>query len=251
MDDVSLGRLIGRGAQADVYLHEGQAIKLFHENRTQENAMVEADTQQRVFNAGIPVPRVYGVATLGGRPAIAMELVEGPTLASLMLKDMERAAEYLKTTVELQLRLHSLPGEGLPSQREKLRYKITATPLLPRDLKQKLLGQLEAMAHDSVVCHGDFHPYNMIQTAQGVKIIDWADATCGAAMADACRSYLLYRLYSKEAAAGYLQLYCAMAKVQAEDVLTWMPVIAGARLQETGLGDDESLLLRLAEGARE
>jgi Ser/Thr protein kinase RdoA (MazF antagonist) len=165
-----------------------------------------------------------------------------------MLEDMGHAAGYLTTTVEWQLRLHSLPGEGLPSQKEKLRRKITLAPLLPDELKQKLPGQLEALAHDSAVCHGDFHPFNLIRTDKGVKIIDWADASRGAPAADACRSYLLYLLHGREAAEGYLQLYCAMAHISREDVLKWMPVIAGARLQETGLGDDESLLLRLAEG---
>ncbi len=249
MNDIPLGRLIGRGAQADVYLHDGQVIKLFHEGAFQESALSEADIQQKVYLAGLPAPRVYNVATISGRPAIAMEHFNGPTLGSLMMNDPARAMEYLTQTVEMQLQTHRVSGGGLPSQKEKLHYRIASVAALKEDTKKKLLALLDTLAHDGAVCHGDFHPFNLIKTEQGLKIIDWADASCGTPAADACRSYLLYLLHGKEAAEGYLQLYCAMAKTHAEDVLKWMPVIAGARMRETGLGDDESLLLRLAEGS--
>ena len=249
MDEISLDRLIGRGAQADVYLHDGQAIKHFHKEVSQESVLSEADIQQKIFKTGLPAPRVYGVATISGRPAIAMEYFKGPTLGNLMMEDPARIMEYLTRTVEMQVQTHKTSGEELPSQKEKLSVRIAAVTALKDECKQKLLVLLNTLAHDSAVCHGDFHPYNLIQAEQGYKIIDWADASCGTPAADACRSYLLYLLHGKEAAEGYLQLYCALSGIPREDILKWLPVQAGARLLEAGRGDDVSLLLRLAESS--
>jgi thiamine kinase-like enzyme len=105
---------------------------------------------------------------------------------------------------------------------------------------------LDSLAADEVVCHGDFHPYNIIQTEKGLAVIDWVDATCGSAQADVCRSYLLYLLHGTEVAEAYLHFYCGKANVPKEDVLKWLPILAGARLCEAGRGDDTELLLRLA-----
>ncbi len=246
MNPLHPDHLIGRGAQADVYLYENQAIKLFHEGMPEEAVLYEADIQQRVYNAGLSAPRVYGVVTMEKRYALLMEYVPGPPLGELMEKDRSRAVEYLMQAVALQVQMHRTPGIGLPSQREKLRGRISAIAELPDEVKRRLLQLLDSLAADQVVCHGDFHPYNIIQTEKGLVLIDWVDASCGSAQADACRSYLLYLLHGKEAAEPYLQFYCEQANIPRDDVLKWLPVIAGARLWEAGRGDDVELLMRLA-----
>jgi serine/threonine protein kinase len=246
MNPIHPDHLIGRGAQADVYLYDNQVIKLFHEGVSEESVLYEADIQQRVHNAGLSAPQVYGVSTMDGRYAILMEHVPGPSLGELMERDRANAAEYLKQAVKLQVQIHHKPGNGLPSQREKLRRRILSVADLPEDVKLRLLQLLDSIASDQVVCHGDFHPYNIIQTEKGLALIDWVDASCGCAPADACRSYLLYLLHGKEAAGDYLNFYCEQANVSSENVLKWLPILAAARLSEAGRGDDVELLLRLA-----
>lgn len=238
--------LIGRGAQADVYLYEGQAIKLFHPDTPEGAVLYEADIQQRVYNAGLPAPRVFGVATMDGCCAILMEHIPGPSLGRLMENDPSRAPEYLAQAAALQVQMHQTPGTGLPSQREKLRHKLLSVAALPEDTRQRLLTMLDSLADDKVVCHGDFHPHNLIQTEHGVTIIDWVDASCGCAAADACRSYLLYLLHNREAAELFLALYCRQSSIKKEAILQWLPILAGARLRENGRGDDTDLLLKLA-----
>ncbi len=250
MNPIHPDHLIGRGAQADVYLYDSQVIKLFHEDVSEESVLYEADIQQRVYNAGLSAPQVYGMATMEGRYAILMEHVPGQSLGELMEKDRPHALEYLKQAIELQVQMHKSPGHGLPSQREKLRSRIASVSALPEDTKQSLLQLLDSLAADEAVCHGDFHPYNIIQTEKGLAIIDWVDASCGSAKADACRSYLLYLLHGKEAAEAYLHFYCEQANVSKEDVLKWLPILACARLCEAGRGDDVELLLKLAGGFR-
>ena len=241
--------LIGRGAQADVYLFEGQAVKLFHPGAHEDAVLYEADIQQKIHNMGLSAPRVYGISQLDDHYAIFMEHIQGPSLGELIDKDRGNAPEYLHMAASLQASMHQTPGAGLPSQREKLRRRIQGAPKLSEETQQRLLTLLAELAHDSVVCHGDFHPYNLIQAKEGLRIIDWVDATCGNAQADACRTYLLYLLHGREAAEPYLQLYCEAAQIKKEAVLAWLPILAGARLYESGRGDDEGLLMAIIQGA--
>ena len=241
--------LIGSGAQAEIYLWDGQVIKLFHRGTPDATVQNEADIQQKLYLSGLPVPRVFGLATLDLRPAILMEYLPGPSLGDVMLNDLAHAADYIQAAAALHAQMHTIGGEGLPAQSDKLRRKINSTPLLDKDEKQRLLSLLVRIDPGRAVCHGDFHPYNIIQTKSGLAVIDWADATCGSAPADVCRSYLLYLLHGREAAGPYLDGYCAIASIKKEAILEWLPVIAGARLEETGRGDDVELLLRLARMA--
>lgn len=250
MNPLDPSNLIGRGAQADVYLHEGQAIKLFHPGTPEDAVLYEADIQQRVHLLGLPAPRVFGMAVLQDRFAILMEHVPGPSLGALMEKDRPHAMDYMAQAVNLQAQLHRTQGTGLPSQRDKLFHRISSADALSQDVKRQLLDRLDSIASDCVVCHGDFHPYNILQTENGPVIIDWVDASCGSAGADACRTYLLFLLHGKEAAEPYLSLYCGLTGTEKEAVMQWLPILAAARLLEYGRGDDTDLLVRLAHDPR-
>jgi aminoglycoside phosphotransferase (APT) family kinase protein len=72
----------------------------------------------------------------------------------------------------------------IPSQRQKLRKKIRHTKALPGPLQSKTLAALETMPDGDRVCHGDFHPDNILLPSQGEIIIDWIDASRGNPLAD-------------------------------------------------------------------
>ena len=46
----------------------------------------------------------------------------------------------------------------------------------------------------AVVCHGDFHPLNVIVNGDTATVIDWTDAGLGDAMGDVARTALLLRV---------------------------------------------------------
>ena len=79
-------------------------------------------------------------------------------------------------------------------------------------------------------------------------IVDWLDATQGAPAADACRSYLLLLHYRADVAALYLELFLGVSGQNQDDVLAWLPVLAGARLAER-VPDEVDRLLALVRGA--
>ncbi|MFC2013409.1 phosphotransferase family protein [Chloroflexota bacterium] len=55
---------------------------------------------------------------------------------------------------------------------------------MPSRVKEVVLEALEQLPDGSAVCHGDFHPRNIIISSRGPVIIDWANATQGNPLAD-------------------------------------------------------------------
>src|SRR5262245_55079407 len=82
------------------------------------------------------------------------------------------------------------------------------------------------------LCHGDFHPINVLGDLAQPLVIDWPDAARGAPAADACRSYLLLRLHAADLAEPYLDAYGRAGDVPRAPILAWLPYLAAARLAE-------------------
>lgn len=81
-------------------------------------------------------------------------------------------------------------------------------------------------------------------------MFDWGCARAGNPAGDVCRTYLLYLLHDRDLAARYLAEYCRAAGRPREEVLAWLPVVAGARLNENVTAGDVSLLHTLIAAAR-
>ena len=237
--------LIGSGAQADVYLFDNKAVKIFKEAYAQADAHYEADIHERVYQLGLPVPRIYEVKKINGQMAIIMEYIEGVPLGTIMLNDMENINSYLKTSVNIQLDVNARKADGFPKLNDKLIKKIKNTPLLDDKTKNCLVKKADALEIENKLCHGDFHVLNLIKTFSDIKIIDWMDASSGSAAADACRTYLLYLLYRNDVADLYMNMYCSESGINRDDVISWLPVVAGARLDENTTDKDIKLLLSL------
>lgn len=235
--------LIGSGAQADVYLWGDRAVKVYKTGCSQADINLEADLQDRAYRAGLPVPAIYDVTETDGRRAIIMEYADGRPFGELMEAGVQSTESYLERSVDIQIRIHRITAKGFPSQSGKLKSNITAAPFLDWRQKERLSGCLKELGTGQQLCHGDFHVLNVLETPAGIRIIDWLDASSGSASADVCRSYLLYLLNKEEIAGLYLDIYCDKTKQNRQDILRWLTVIAGARLNEkVGVPEQRKLM---------
>jgi thiamine kinase-like enzyme len=158
--------------------------------------------------------------------------------------------------------MHNCPRAELPSQRERLKRKISAAPGLGDETKERLLQMLERLPSGTSVCHGDFHPENVIMSVRGPVVIDWNDVTQGNPSADVARTSLLLRLATpplswsryKRTLIRYAQntfLYqyekeYFMRRPAARDSIeVWIPLQAAARLCEEIPGEEERLIALL------
>ena len=135
-------------------------------------------------------PRTEEPAQLHGRIAIKMELLRGRPLAGLLAEGGVR-----ETGMSLGLMhrdLHVRPSEGLPRAYGLYEPALLEFPGLSARLRDKLTAFLRSRRDDRL-CHGDFHPGNILQTRNGWRLIDWPTAFAGDPLADVALTLRLLR----------------------------------------------------------
>ena len=237
--------VIGQGATTKIYRDGNTAIKLYV-NAPSDEADNEAARQRFAYDAGLPVPAVYGTRRLENNTvALDMAYIEGKQLMQPKMDKNERK-EAIYTLVKLQCKVHKVHTDSLPKQKDRLVWKITCSDSLTDSMKENLLSLLARLDNGSaMLCHGDFHPLNILYDGSKYWIIDWVDATAGNPLADACRTYLIFKQHMNRAAGIYLKTFCKESKSKQDDVLAWQPIIAAARLSENMDGKAKSWLLGL------
>jgi aminoglycoside phosphotransferase (APT) family kinase protein len=240
--------VVGKGTWAKVYRNGDVAVKHFYKNTPIEIVEKEAKNQTFAHSVGLPAPAVHNVRKLDdGTIALEMTYVSGKLLMHFgMNKDEMR--KVFNTLVKLQREVHSVSAAELPRMTEGFIRRIHHHSInLNAKTKEQLLVLLTNLDNSCVnLCHGDFHPLNVIVDGQRHWIIDWTDAGAGSPLIDVCRVYLLARcLISSSVAEMYLQCYCNEAKVSQEDVLAWLPIWAALRLAEKTNWRERILLRRI------
>ncbi|MFN4210158.1 MAG: phosphotransferase family protein [Devosia sp.] len=239
--EVKLGQRLGAGLVAEVFEWGADVIKLYQRGQGKEQVFREAATLAMLEQGPLPVPRVRGVLETDGRWGMVMSRAPGRPIAAAMLEHPGQAPAMLDDVVRLQLRMHAEPGQFLPRLRDRLRGAIARAGQLSADEIKGTLQLLAGLLDGDRLCHGDFHPFNVMGTAEAPMIIDWLDATQGAPEADACRSYLLLLHTVPDVAATYLDAYVRLSGRPREAILAWLPVLAAARLVEQVPSEHERL----------
>jgi len=224
--------VIGQGHASKIYRDGDTAIKLYVDVPS-DWAKDEFDRQKFSIDAGLPVPAVFGVRGISqNATALDMAYIDGrPIMRPGMSK--EERDNAIRTMVGLQRTVHGVCAAGQPKQAERLAWRIEHTLHLDANVKARLVGLLARLDNGGDrLCHGDFHPLNILYDGQKHWIIDWVDATAGSPLADACRTYLIFRQFLARASGIYLRMFCEDAGVKKEGVLAWLPVIAAVRMDE-------------------
>jgi len=172
-------------------------------------ALRERATQNALVELGYPAPRVLvasaDAAALGGAFLI-MERLAGTPLPQARFLGMGRVV------AELQARLHGLDAEaflrhlareGLASHGftfdgylEQVADRVARHPLvgLARAIEW-LVRRRPPIDGPRVVCHGDFHPYNILMAAGEVTgVIDWANAIVADPAFDVATTLVILKL---------------------------------------------------------
>lgn len=226
----------------DLYVTDEGFVKVFGDTYTKAGILNEALNQARVEETELNIPKIKAIEVVDGKWSIVMDNIEGKTLSELMLAHPEKEDEYLELFVDLQRSVLSKRVPMLNKLKDKMQGRISEAKL-DATTRYDLHTRLDSLPKHYNLCHGDFHPSNIIITADGTPyIIDWAHATQGNASADVATTYLMFYLEGREQLAEkYLKLYCKKSDTARQYVQKWIPIVAASRLTKAKPEEDEFL----------
>ena len=258
------GPLIGTGRTAEVFAWgDGQVLKLYRAGMPAQWVADEARVGRIVVDAGLAAPAVGDMVELDGRFGVVYERLDGQSLLDYMASHPAEIPALGRQFAELHAQMHDCHRPELPSQRKGFVDAIEYAPQLSTAHKQAVLRRLDGLPDGQAVCHGDYHPGNLVVTRSGLVVIDWMSASHGNPVADVARTTLMFRLarvpeyYSPETQdavdrarrsfyGAYLSAYLSRRPFPIEEIEAWIPVLAAARLCE-GIVEEEAELLKLVE----
>lgn len=245
MKTIVLDPPIAQGRTADVFAWEdGFVLKLFHPWFPSEDVEYEYRIAQAVHASGVKSPAVKEIVQVHGRNGLIYERINGRTMFALLKRQPWKVFRFGASLAQYHIQMHACDFNAeVPLQKHNLQNKIKRAGALPIHLKQKLLDALEPLPAGNKVCHGDFHPDNIIMTENDSVVIDWINAAKGNPLADVARTSALalgsastqapgMKIFIKLFHAVYLKEYFRSSPNGMEEYRQWLPIAAGARLSE-------------------
>ena len=242
-------------------------MKLFLDGFRRESVEQEAKIGRLVSESSLPVPEVKEVVEVDDRYGIVFErLGSGRTMLQELASSPWRLGSLIRVFAQLHLEMHRHNFPELVSMRRKLAERIirindadfsSGARELVKKAKTFALARLEEFQEDDKLCHGDFHPDNIIMSPRGPVIIDWADAAKGSPAADVARTRLLLslgtpvegrmsrwlvKLGRNRALSLYLKSYLKHSPIQGNSIEAWQLPVALARLRASIPGEKDQLL---------
>jgi aminoglycoside phosphotransferase (APT) family kinase protein len=258
-------RKLGEGREAEIFeWDDGTVLRLLRDPAHASRLSIEVAAMRAAALSGVPVPAIGEVVTIDGRPGLEMERVDGPDLLTLMGRKPWKVPEIARLLGTIHARLHAVVAPAqLPTLRDHIRERISLASVLPPRLAAHALEALDELPDGDAICHGDFHPGNLLLGNDGPVVIDWVNAARGDARADVARTRLMLRvgavppgnprIFSALQSFGrdgfnllYLRSYQRRHAIERALVDKWEVVRAADRLAE-GISAEEPALLAILE----
>jgi Ser/Thr protein kinase RdoA (MazF antagonist) len=243
---------------------DGRLLRLLRNPDHAGSMQWEGAAARAALAGGVRVPVIYETLAVGGRPGMVVERIRGKDLLAEIAARPWRVWTSGTACGVLHARMGTAAaGSELPELREKLAGEIVRSPHVPERYAAYALRELEALPEGDRLCHGDFHPGNVMRTDEGLVVIDWPNAARGDYHSDFARSTLMLKLGDPPPGAPLLIRWGAVFArsllrssyerayrrgVEVDPALhgRWETVRAIHRLQD-GIDSERQKLLRLIE----
>lgn len=261
--------LIGQGRTAEIFeWGQGQALRLYRAGASRHWVQRELRAFRLVNEAGIPSPAVYlsdlddGLIAIEGRLGFVMDRIDGPTMLQVLTRRPWKLWPFAHALAGFHLSMHEQVISDLPSQRDRFHRVIDfLADELGNTITTRLRNNLDQLDDGGAVCHGDFHPDNVILSDRGPIIIDLGPASAGAPAADVAWTVYLFRhggyppglgcwqrgmlaIFRRIFLAIYRRTYTRSSTFCWSEVEHWGPVIAAIRLGD-GIPEERENLLHI------
>lgn len=268
-------RVIGRGRTADVLEHtDTTVVKVFHAWRAPEHI----DAEERVAtvvagleHVGYRVPAVHGrILTADDRVGIVFDTVDGEEMLGALGSTPWRIASFARCLATVHAAVnadrHAADLSALPRFVDRVERQISEAGSLLGDLAEPVRRRFDLLVdleETDVLCHGDYHPGNLLMGDTDPAVIDWTNATRGPVGMDVAMTTVLLRcavvpgtgITRRVMVTGrsvFHMLYRrASRRIRPSDVAAadaWLPVMAAGRLMDSPV-DEHPALLRIVRSA--
>jgi hypothetical protein len=255
--------LLGAGRTAEVYAYDEHTIlKLYMDWMPVEAIEKEFTNTRYATGLGVRAPEVFDLISIEGRRGILCRRLKGISMLKAIAGAPLQIGVHAVQFAALHANMHAIVvKDGLAVQSELLASNIRRTPLLDEGDKVRILAYLISLGGGDRLCHGDYHPDNIIIDNQ-YWIIDWMTANAGNPACDVARtmllltlsafppgisraSRLLFTVARNLLATLYLRAYQRATGLPKTDVERWYLPVAAARLAEGNSEEESQRLLRL------
>ncbi|GGI45107.1 aminoglycoside phosphotransferase [Paenibacillus marchantiophytorum] len=259
---------LGEGRTAEIYDYApDRVLKLYRIGFPKEAIVFEFETNLFISSLGISSPKAFELIEHDGRVGIVFQYVEGHSFLQKITQNPQELIILSTIFADLHLQMHNhvlqtdRAVKQIRNQKVVLTENIHNTTQLSHEEKRRIILYLEKLPQGNCLCHGDFHPDN-VMVGEQEWIIDWMTGMIGNAAGDIARTLLLLtygtlpdgapsdiietlHLTRNKMKDTYLNQYLVNSKLQIDDINQWMLPVAAARLSEWIPEKEKEALLML------
>ncbi|MBC8062379.1 MAG: phosphotransferase [Clostridiaceae bacterium] len=243
------GKLIGQGRTSEVFeWGQDKILKLFRTGLPKTAIENEYEVSIHIYKQLNLTPKVYELIEIDDRTGIIYERINGITMMKVIASKPWKVKKEAHRLAQLHKSIQLKVDFKLPNYKIRLKDTISNTELLQADVKMRLYEYIDELRDDNILCHGDFHPDNVLITKNGDIIIDWMTSTQWNPLTDVARTSVIFKfgvvpdktylekqiinIIRNKFYLEYIRHYLKLTGVKIEQIEQWELPVAAARLVE-------------------
>ncbi len=187
---MKFNKLIGAGNTASVYeWEEGKVLKLFNKDYPGKSIENEFNNAMAIREMNFKKPKAYEIISYKERKGIIYDRIEGESLLEWVMKtgDLQECARCM---AKLHKAIIQNKISNVANYKDFLKYHITKTQLT-LEKQDEFLQMIDKLPGGNVLCHGDFHPGNILISKGHGYVIDFMNVCYGNSLYDIARTVFL------------------------------------------------------------